>query len=356
MSRPLTATIRLDHLRANYQLARRLHGGRVLATVKANAYGHGAVAVARALADQTDGFAVACIEEALTLREAGITQPILLLEGWFEPAELELIVQHQLWTALHCPEQLAQLEQAKLAAPLPSVWLKFDSGMHRLGLPLGQAHEIHRRVCASGKVESVVLATHFARADELDCPSTTEQIERFRAAVAGLPCPLSLANSGGVLGWQAARGDWARPGIMLYGGASLDRMPAEPPLPVMQLDSKLIAVQSLSAGEAVGYGARFVTERASRIGLVACGYADGYPRAAKTGTPVLIDGRRSRVVGRVSMDMLAVDLEHFPEAGVGTPVRLWGEGLPADEVAQAAGTISYELFCNVKRAHFRYVG
>lgn len=356
MSRPLSATIRLDYLRDNYRLARRLHGGRTLATIKANAYGHGAVACARALADEADGFAVACIEEALVLREAGITRPILLLEGWFEPSELDLIVQHRLWTALHCPEQLAQLEAAKLDAPLPSVWLKFDSGMHRLGLPLHEARAIHQRLCDGGKAQSLVLATHFARADELDCSSTLDQIERFRAAVAGLPCPLSLANSGGVLGWQASRGDWARPGIMLYGGAALDRAPAEAPKSVMQLDSQVIGVQTLDAGEAVGYGARYVTERPTRLGLVAGGYADGYPRAAMTGTPVLIDGRRGRTLGRVSMDMLAVDLTDFPEAGVGTPVRLWGEGLPADEIAQAAGTISYELFCNVKRAHFRYVG
>ncbi|QDQ28755.1 alanine racemase [Chitinimonas arctica] len=354
MSRPLTATIDLSALRHNYQLAKRLHGGRALAIVKANAYGHGAVRCAQALGDIADGFGVAAIEEAIQLREAGIRQPILLLEGWFESSELALIDQHDLWTALHSLEQIDAIEAASFDKPL-HIWLKVDSGMHRLGIHPDDFETAYRRLMASGKVGKIVAMTHFSRADELGCDTTAEQIARFQAAIAGLALETSLSNSGGVLGWPGARGDWARPGIMLYGGAALDRQLPDWPKPVMQLDSRLIAVRELPCGEAIGYGAHFVTSApVTRVGVVACGYADGYPRVVPTGTPVLIDGRRSRILGRVSMDMIVVDLSGFDDAGVGSAVRLWGEGLTADEIASAAGTIAYELFCNVKRARLVY--
>lgn len=353
MSRPLTATITLSALRHNYQLAKRLHGGRVLAIVKANAYGHGAVRCAQALEDMADGFGVAAIEEALQLREAGIKKPILLLEGWFEASELALIDQYDLWTALHSEAQIADIEAAKLSRSL-TIWAKIDTGMHRLGLQPASFKAAYERLQASGKVGKVIAMTHFARADELDVEATSQAAKLFQATIDGLGLETSLCNSGAILGWPTTHGDWGRAGIMLYGGAGTDRVLPDWPQPVMALDSQLIAIRELSRGEAIGYGARFVTEQATRMGVVACGYADGYPRIVPTGTPVLINGRRSRILGRVSMDMLVVDLSEHPDAAVGTAVRLWGEGLPASEIAAAAGTIDYELFCNVKRARLIY--
>ncbi|QNM94709.1 alanine racemase [Chitinimonas koreensis] len=353
MSRPLTATIDLSALRHNYALARRLHGGKVLAILKANGYGHGAVRCAEALAGIADGFGVAAIEEAIQLREAGVQGPILLLEGWFEPAELALIERYELWTALHSLEQIDDIEAAELTRPL-TVWVKIDSGMHRLGLAPADFRQAHARLLASGKVGRIVAMTHFSRADELDCATTPQQHACFVETLADLPVETSLCNSGGILGWPALHGDWGRAGVMLYGGTAADRLLPDWPRPVMNFDSRIIAVRELAAGEPIGYGGGFVTERPTRVGVVACGYADGYPRVAPAGTPVLIDGQRGRLIGRVSMDMLTVDLNDHPAAGVGTPVRLWGEDLPACEVAAAAGTIDYELFCNVKRAAFVY--
>lgn len=354
MSRPLVATIKLNTLRDNYQLAKRLHGGRVLAVVKANAYGHGALPCAMALEGIADGFAVASIEEALSLRQGGIRSPILLLEGWFEASELPVIDELDLWTGLHRLDQIVQLEEASLRKPL-HIWLKIDSGMHRLGITPHEAQAAIARLRASGKVEKIVGMTHFARADELDDTSTLSQVGQFRQAIVGSGIEVSLANSGGILAWPSAHADWGRAGIVLYGGAGVDRQLPDWPQPVMQLDSRIIAVRDLPADEYVGYGSRYMTSRATRVGVVACGYADGYPRAAVNGTPVLVDGLPSQVIGRVSMDMLTVDLTDLPLVGVDTPVRLWGEGLPADTVAAAAGTISYELFCNVKRARFDYI-
>lgn len=354
MSRPLVATIKLNALRDNYLLAKRMHGGRVLAVVKANAYGHGALPCARALEGIADGFAVAAIEEAISLREGGIRAPILLLEGWFEADELALIDQYELWTGLHRLDQITQLATATLSRPL-HVWLKIDSGMHRLGIAPQEALAAIAQLRATGKVEKIIGMTHFARADELDDTSTLSQVGLFRQAVSGSGVETSLANSGGILAWPSAHADWGRAGIVMYGGAGVDRQLPDWPQSVMQLDSRIIAVRDLPVGEYVGYGSRFLTSRATRVGVVACGYADGYPRAAVNGTPVLVDGLQSQIIGRVSMDMLTVDLTDLPLVGVDTPVRLWGDGLPADTVAAAAGTISYELFCNVKRAHFRYV-
>ncbi|MGQ5523312.1 alanine racemase [Chitinimonas sp. PSY-7] len=353
MSRPLTATIRFSALQHNYKLAKRLHGGLVLAIVKANAYGHGAVLCAKALDTLADGFGVASIEEAIQLREAGIDKPILLLEGWFEPSELALIQQYNLWTAMHSVAQITDIENAKLSKPL-TLWVKIDSGMHRLGMCAETFRLAYDRLRNSNKVGKIVAMTHFSRADELDSQATPQQIERFNKAVAGLDVETSLCNSGGILAWPNGHSDWGRAGVMLYGGAGTHRVLSDWPLPVMNLDSKVMAVRDLPAGEPIGYGACFYTDRPTRVGVVACGYADGYPRAAPTGTPVLINGQRSRTLGRVSMDMLMVDLNDIPNADVGSTVRLWGEGLPASEVATAASTIDYELFCNVKRARLIY--
>ncbi|UCO98051.1 alanine racemase [Metapseudomonas lalkuanensis] len=354
--RPARALIDLEALRHNYRLAREVTGAKALAVVKADAYGHGAVRCAQALESETNGFAVACIEEALQLRAAGIRKPILLLEGFFEADELELIQEHDFWTVVHSGWQLEAIETASLRKPL-TVWLKLDSGMHRVGLHPAEYRDAWQRLQASGKVEKIVLMSHFARADELDCASSAEQVAVFEQARAGLEAEISLRNSPAVLGWPQVPSDWVRPGIMLYGASPFEQAHslAEKLKPVMTLESKIISVRELPAGQPVGYGAKFVTERPTRVGVVAMGYADGYPRHAPTGTPVSIDGQPSRLVGRVSMDMLTVDLTDLPNAGLGSRVELWGKEVLASEVAIHAGTIPYQIFCNLRRVPLVYV-
>lgn len=356
--RPLVAQIHLDRLRHNYIVARQLHGSQVLALMKANAYGHGAVACARALDSIADGCAVSCLEEALELRSAGIQMPILLLEGVFEPAELKQVCTHQLWMVVHDEMQLAMLE----AEPPPStpynVWLKMDSGMHRAGFAPDQFSAAHQRLIASGKVGQLVFMSHFSCADEPTNPFTAHQVEVFDAALQNVTAHMSLANSAAMFAWPGSRRHWGRSGIMLYGvyplGEALPDYGSQLLKPVMQLKSKIMSVRMLPVGERIGYGAEFTTQRTTRVGLVACGYADGYPRRASTGSPVAVLGRRTQVIGRVSMDMLTVDLTDIPEAVVGSEVELWGDNILVSEVAAHAGTISYELLCNVKRAHFEY--
>jgi len=349
--RPARALIDLAALRHNYLLARQTHGGRALAVVKANAYGHGAARCAAALEALADGFAVACLEEAELLRAAGIRAPILLLEGVFEPAELDRVDALGLWMVIHDPSQIEMMAGFKPAAPL-NVWLKLNTGMNRAGFAPERAQALYAALAADARIGAITLMTHLARADEPSSQATDEQHARFRAAVDGLGAPTSVCNSAGILGWPRVRGDWARPGIMLYGA---DPMPDEGHglQPVMTLESRIMAVRDLRPGDAVGYGARFVAERARRIGLVAMGYADGYPRAVPDGTPVAVDGQASRIVGRVSMDMITVDLDGV-RAGIGSRVEFWGAGVAVNGIAQAAGTIAYELLCNVKRARFEY--
>lgn len=355
--RPARALIDLDALRHNYRLARELSGARALAVVKADAYGHGSVRCAQALEGEADGFAVACIEEALALREAGIRAPILLLEGFFEADELTLIDQHELWCVVHAQWQIEAVEQAQLSKPL-TVWLKLDSGMHRVGLHPADYQAAYRRLLASGKVGKIVLMSHFARADEPACERTAEQLAVFQQAREGLAAEVSLRNSPAVLGWPQVPSDWVRPGIMLYGATPFEQAQAEAARlkPVMTLESKIISVRELPAGEPVGYGARFVSERPTRVGVVAMGYADGYPRHAPTGTPVMVDGQRTRLIGRVSMDMLTVDLTDLPQAGLGSRVELWGKQVLASDVAMAAGSIPYQIFCNLRRVPLLYLG
>ena len=351
----LIASIRLDHFRHNYLQARQQHGGRTLAVIKANAYGHGAVRCAQAVADIADGYAVACLEEALQLREAGISLPILLLEGAFEAAELQEVQAHDLWLVVQNREQLDMLLCAPADKPY-RVWLKMDSGMHRAGFFPADYAEAYQRLAASGKVDAIVKMTHFARADEPGCEATALQIAAFDAVAQALPGDSSVANSAGIMIHPDAHRDWGRAGIMLYGSTPLPgaHIAAEGLKPVMRLSTRVFGVRELPAGEPVGYGASFVTTRPTRVGLIACGYADGYPRLASTGSPVAIDGVRSRVIGRVSMDMMTVDLSDLPAAGVGSEVELWGDTISVNEVAACAGTISYEVLCNIKRAHFDY--
>ncbi|WP_199052290.1 alanine racemase [Aquitalea sp. ASV15] len=353
--RPLIASIRLDHLRHNYLLARQLAGGPTLAVIKANAYGHGALRCAQALADVADGFAVACLEEAIQLREGGVTLPIVLLEGVFEAAELAAVEAHDLWCVVQSPQQLEMIVQANPAKPY-TVWLKMDSGMHRAGFFPQDYAAAHCKLMASGKVSKIVKMSHFARADEPQLSATQAQLEAFDSVCRYLPGEESIANSAGILCHERAHRQWNRAGIMLYGASPLPAGFEQGAAlkPVMRLTSKVFGVRELAAGEPVGYGASFVAERPTRVGLIACGYADGYPRLASTGSPVAIDGVRSRVIGRVSMDMMTVDLTDLPQAGIGSEVELWGDTVHINEVAAQAGTISYEVLCNVKRAHFRY--
>ena len=322
-------------------------GRRVAAAVKAEGYGHGLVRVARTL--DADAFAVAGIEEALTLREAGVTRPILLLEGVFEAAELPLCAHHGFEIAVHHPEQVRLLEHARLEGPL-RVWLKIDTGMHRLGLEPETVAAIWQRLrdCPSARPD-LGLMSHLARADERDCAYTTRQLQTFEAAVAGLPGERSLANSAAILGWPPTHFDWVRPGIMLYGASPfVDSLaPDEDLRPVMTLHTRLISIKRLRRGEPVGYGGTWTCPEDMDVGVAAVGYGDGYPRHAPSGTPVLVNGREAALIGRVSMDMITLDLRQHPEARIGDPVVLWGEGLPVERIAQAAGTISYTLLCGV---------
>ena len=355
--RPAHAVIDLDALRHNYRLARQLGGGKALAIVKADAYGHGAVRCAQALAAEADGFGVACIEEALELRQAGISVPIVLLEGCFEADELALVAAHDLWPVVSTPEQVQALCEWRGEAAL-TVWLKLDSGMHRLGLDPVQFRAAHARLSALPQVAQIVMMSHFARADELDSPRTAEQLAVFAAASAGLAGQTSLCNSPALLGWPQVRSDWARPGLMLYGADPFARPTATSAglRPVMTLRSKIIAVRELAAGEPLGYGARFVAQAPTRVGVVAMGYADGYPQFAAAGTPVAIDGRPGRLAGRVSMDMLTVDLTDHPQAGVGSRVELWGGQVPAVDVVAHSQTSTYRLLSAVKRVPLLHRG
>jgi alanine racemase len=353
--RPAHAVIDLAALRHNYRLARQLGGGKALAIVKADAYGHGAVRCAQALSDEADGFGVACIEEALELRAAGIVAPIVLLEGCFEASELELVIAHDLWPAVSTPEQVQAVCDLHTSSQL-TLWLKLDSGMHRLGLSPEQFRAAHAQLSALPHVASIVMMSHLARADELDSARTEEQLAVFNAATAGLAGQTSLCNSPALLGWPQVRSDWVRPGLMLYGA---DPFPSATALsaqlqPVMSLRSRIIAVRELAVGEPLGYGARFVADKPTRVGVVAMGYADGYPQFAPNGTPVLVDGVRGRLIGRVSMDMLTVDLSDHPQAAVGTAVELWGSDITLGELAPICATSAYRLPCGLKRVPRQY--
>lgn len=328
---------------------------RVIAVIKANGYGHGQVRIARALGE-ADALAVACIEEALSLREAGIDKPILLLEGVFEAAELPLCSRWNLAIAVHDSDQVEMLEQAHLERPL-TVWLKIDTGMHRLGIAPEQALTIWERLRSCPAVRTIHLMSHLARADERDVDFTGRQLQVFEEICRVLPGERSLANSAAVLAWPQTHFDWVRPGLMLYGASPFADTLAEREglQPVMTLTTRLISVRRLQPGESVGYGGTWVCPEEMDVGVAAIGYADGYPRHAPSGTPVLVNGRRAGLAGRVSMDMIGLDLRGHPQAKVGDPVVLWGQGLPIDIIAQAVGTIPYTLLCGVtSRVHFQY--
>src|SRR5882672_9795428 len=340
--RPIRARIDSAALRHNLDAARRrAPRSRICAVVKANAYGHGLARAARAFAP-AEGLALIELEAALELRRSGERRPILLLQGFFSAEELEPIAAHGLTTVVHDPEQLAMLENFKLSTKIPA-YLKLNTGMNRLGFSEDGFRDALARLkrCAG----EITLMTHFADADGKR--GVRWQLERFESSTSGEKLPRSLANSAAVLRYPEAHADWNRPGIALYGCSPFPDESAEKLglKPVMTLASELIAVRELRAGDSVGYGCTFTASGPMRVGVVACGYADGYPRHAPIGTPIRVCGKRTRTVGRVAMDMLFADLTGIPEAAVGSPVTLWGEGLSADEVAASAGTVSYELLC-----------
>jgi len=341
----------LDMAALAHNLARlRGHAPRakIMAVIKANAYGHGAIAVARALAD-ADAFAVARVDEGVALREAGISQRIAVLQGFVCAEELELHSRHGLEPVIHSARQVDLLEAADLPRPV-AVWLKLDSGMHRLGLDAEEFEACHQRLRRCRSVsQPPFLMTHLANADALADPATGCQLGLFHENVAALPGERSIANSAGLLAWEQALAEWVRPGIALYGVSPFPHRtgPEDGFKPVMTLRSRLIAIKPLKAGDAVGYGGDWVCQQATRMGVAAIGYGDGYPRHARSGTPVLVRGRRVPLIGRVSMDMISIDLGGCPEAEVGDEVTLWGDGLPVEEIARHADTIPYVLLCNV---------
>ena len=345
MPRPIRATISSGALAHNLRTAKALAGGaKVWAVLKANAYGHGVERAARAL-QAADGFAVLDFQEAARLRVAGVAKPILMLEGFFKPIDLPLLPKYSLTPVIHNAEQVEMLRLTELAGEI-DVYLKVNSGMNRLGFTVDGLRPAYNAMRMHPQVRSVTLMSHFADAD--GASGVRAQLDWFNEITKGFEAPRSLANSAALIRFpEETRADWVRPGIMLYGCSPFSDRSAESLglLPAMTLTSELIATQHLQAGEKVGYGFSYEAVGELTVGVVACGYADGYPRHAPSGTPVLVNGKRTRTVGRVSMDMICVDISAIQEAYIGTPVTLWGEGLSADEVAASAGTLSYELLC-----------
>ena len=361
MTRATRAEINLSALRHNLQVARSHAQGsrqpKQMAIIKANGYGHGLVEVAQALSD-ADGFGVATIDEAIQLRDAGIQQPILLLEGFNRPQDLLLIHSYNLQCGIHNEEQIKILE-ADASKPV-QVWLKIDTGMHRLGFAPEQLSTMFQRLSAIDKIQQPInLMTHFACADDRKSDVTTQQHEKFKAVTAKFDqAEKSLANSAGILGWPDTHADWVRPGIMLYGSSPFvgGSAKAHDLKPVMTLKSEIIAIHNFKKGDSIGYGQSYSCEADMPVATIAIGYGDGYPRHAATGTPVLINGVQAPLVGRVSMDMISVDMRGVKKANIGDEVILWGEGLPVERVAEKAETISYELFCGVtQRVNFSYL-
>lgn len=356
MSRPAKVVINLSALHHNFSYVRTLApDSRVMAIVKADAYGHGLVRIAQSL-KQADAFGVACLEEARELRQAEIQQRIILLEGPYSGEELTEISQLGLDMVVHDLSQVEMLEQTQLNKPV-CIWLKLDTGMHRLGFSPDLASEVLARLEQSVGVKEIRLMTHLASANNREDPMTSEQMQCFSQFNKNMSLEKTIANSAGILAFPDAHVDWVRPGIMLYGVSpfSDSNGPQEGLQPVMTLQSKLITVKALKAGDPVGYGATWRCPEDMSVGVVAAGYGDGYSRHAESGTPVLVNGKRVELIGRASMDMLTVDLRSQPQAKTGDPVVLWGEGLPVEEVANHAGTIPYELLCAVhKRLKFGY--
>jgi len=360
MSHKAIAHIDLNALKNNLEHIRKgVPNCKILAMVKRNAYGHGAVKVAETLRNEIEVFGVACLDEAIELYEAGIAKPILILMGFMDEEELCLIDRYGFDTVVHNETQLNVLEKTKLRHKI-NVWLKVDTGMHRLGFQPEEVRKVYERLAQSDKVNFPIhLMTHFSDADDVTHVKTAKQIDCFLRAVDGLAAEYSLANSSAILNWPKSHQGLIRPGILLYGVSPL----AAPAItgaelgitPVMTLKSRLIAIHDLSKGDTVGYGSTWECPEAMRIGIVAIGYGDGYPRGVESGTPVLVNGIICPLIGRVAMDMITVDLRKNPQAKIGDEVVLWGKGLPIETIALHAKTVPYELLCRLtSRVNYKF--
>lgn len=363
MSRITRAVINLTALKHNLGVAKQFAPvQKIMAVVKADAYGHGIARVAKALSEELatdDAFAVASIDEGIMLRAVGITHSIVILEGFNSSNDFALLQQHKLTSVVHHISQVILLEINPEAVTNLKVWLKVDTGMHRLGFKPDNVKKMYQRLLNAGLDTQIGLMTHFANADDILNNKTSQQLDNFNSLVAGNPAEISLANSAAILSLPAAHGHWVRPGIMLYGVNPFVKTDGDAGdynlLPVMTLSAGLIAINIISKDESIGYGSAWTCPEDMAVGVVSIGYGDGYPRHAASGTPVLVNGERVPLIGRVSMDMLMVDLREQPDAKVGDKVVLWGEGLLVEEIARAAGTIAYELLCGVtKRVQFSY--
>jgi alanine racemase len=353
MSRTTVATIHLGALRHNLAHVRTLAGSaKVMAVVKADAYGHGLERVARALDDEAEAFAVAAIGDGLRLRAAGHRQRIVVLSGPDTASDIAEMQRLRLEALIHHDAQLPWLAKADPSRGPLRVWIKIDTGMHRLGFAPGRAREVYAALQAMPAIDGEIgLMTHFASSEEFEGRDTALQIQRFKEATAGLAGPRALSNSAAVLGWPDARGDWVRTGGLLYGLSVVDgRSGADFGFrPVMTLSTRLVAINQLAKGERVGYNGTYECPEDMAVGVAAIGYGDGYPRSAVAGTPVLVNGHEASLIGRVSMDLITIDLRGIPDARTGDRVTLWGEGLPVETVAAAAGTLSYDLTCGMTR-------
>lgn len=351
MTRPTTVEIDFNSLKHNLQVVRSLAPkSKVLSMIKANAYGHGLVRVARAL-QETDAFGVACIDEALIIRQAGITTPIVIMAGFFSPDELELIERLNCSVVVHHQEQVDQLSRLSRLRAI-NVWIKIDTGMHRLGFLPEHVSKVYQELQQNPAVRSpMVLATHFSDADDVNCPKTSQQLSLFHQITKDLDGERSLANSAGILNFPESHDDWVRPGLMLYGVSPIaGKQGSQFGLkPAMTLRSKIIEVRDQRQGDKIGYCSAFTCPTDMRIGIIAIGYGDGYPFHNATRTPVLIGSHLCHIIGRVAMDMVAVDLHTFPEAKIGEDVVLWGQDLPVEHIAEVAHSIPYELLCGIAR-------
>ncbi len=348
--RPTSAIVRLNAITENFKTVCALApGSQNVAVIKANAYGHGAVEVARTLQDEAPAFAVAFFEEAVQLRDAGIRNPILILQGILGDKEINEAAARDFWLMLNNRQQIDRVLSLTPTQPV-RVWLKVETGMHRLGLRTDEIENACEILSSSGNIQQdLVLCTQLACADDLDSPVTKQQLSRLDAFAKHNGFPLSIANSAAIMAWPETHAQWNRPGYMLYGNSPFEspHINAQALVPAMTLCSEIIAVRDVATGEGVGYGLEWTAQRQSRVGTIAIGYGDGYPRHAPSGTPVLVNGTRVPLVGRVSMDMISVDLTDFPEARIGDCVELWGENLSVNEVASCAGTIGYELLASL---------
>ena len=346
--RPTKATVSLSAISANLEITRRLAPqSKIMAVIKANAYGHGVIEVARELQNKVPAFAVAFFDEAVQLRDAGIELPILILQGTTTKADVAEAAAKDFCLMLHSRQQVERVLRASTAAPV-SVWIKADTGMHRLGLVESELQDVCESLSASANVQAgMVLCSHLAFADELSNPMTRQQIKRTRMLASKYGLDVSLANSAGIIGWPQSHAEWNRPGYMLYGNSPMHSQQGPALIPAMSMESEIISVRQLEAGDGLGYGQTWMASKAAKIGTIPIGYGDGYPRHAANGTPVLVNGHRVPLVGRVSMDMISVDLSGLEHADVGDPVELWGTRLSVNEVALSASTIGYELLAGL---------